>query len=62
MSIYIWCFDPYKVEKGTTEDEMAGWPHRLDGREFEQALGDGDGRGSLTAVHGVAKSKTQMSD
>ena len=23
------------LEKGTTEDEMAGWPHRLDGREFE---------------------------
>ena len=22
-------------EKGTTEDEMAGWPHRLDGHEFE---------------------------
>ena len=22
-------------EKGTTEDEMVGWPHRLDGREFE---------------------------
>ena len=49
-------------EKGRTEDELVRWPHRLDGREFEQALGDGDGRGSLTAVHGVAKSKTQMSD
>ena len=34
-------------EKGTTEDEMAGWHHRLDGREFEQALGGGDGQGSL---------------
>ena len=30
-----------------TEDEMAGWHHRLDGREFEQALGGGDGQGSL---------------
>ena len=30
------------------EDEMAGWHHRLIGREFEQALGDGEGRGSLT--------------
>ena len=30
-----------------TEDEMAGWHHRLDGREFEQALGDGEGQGSL---------------
>ena len=28
-------------EKGTTEDEMAGWHHRLDGREFEWTPGDG---------------------
>ena len=33
-------------EKGTTEDEMVGWHHRLDGHEFEQALGVGDGQGS----------------
>ena len=30
-----------------TEDEMAGWHHRLDGHQFEQALGVGDGHGSL---------------
>ena len=30
-----------------TEDEMVGWHHRLDGREFEQALGDDEGQGSL---------------
>ena len=30
-----------------TEDEMVGWHHRLDGHEFEQALGVGDGLGSL---------------
>ena len=29
------------------EDEMVGWHHRLDGREFEQALGDGEGQWSL---------------
>ena len=34
-------------EKGTTEDEMVGWHHQLDGHEFEQALGVGDGQGSL---------------
>ena len=34
-------------EKGTTEDEMVGWHHRLDGHECEQALGVGDGQGSL---------------
>ena len=34
-------------EKGTTEDEMAGWHHRLDGHEFEWTPGVGDGRGGL---------------
>ena len=34
-------------EKGMTEDEMVGWHHRLDGHEFEQAPGAGDGQGSL---------------
>ena len=29
------------------EDEMVGWHHQLNGHEFEQALGDGDGQGSL---------------
>ena len=32
---------------GTTEDEMVGWYHRLDGHEFEKALGVGDGQGGL---------------
>ena len=30
-----------------TEDEMVGWPHQLDGHEFEQTPGVGDGQGSL---------------
>ena len=34
-------------EKGTREDEMVGWHHRLDGHEFEQAPGVGDGQGGL---------------
>ena len=34
-------------EKGTTEDEMVGWHHRLNGHVFEQALGDGEGQGRL---------------
>ena len=32
---------------GTTEDEMVGWHHRLNGYEFEQAPGVGEGQGSL---------------
>ena len=34
-------------EKGMTEDEMVGWHHQLNGHEFEQAPGDGEGPGSL---------------
>ena len=34
-------------EKGTTENEMVGWHHQLDGCEFEQALAVSDGQGSL---------------
>ena len=33
-------------KKRTTEDEMVGWHHQLDGHESEQALGVGDGQGS----------------
>ena len=36
-----------KEEKGTTEDEMVGWHHWLNGHEFERASGVGDGQGSL---------------
>ena len=50
-------------EKGTTEDETVGWHHWLDGHEFQQALGVGDGQGSLVAaVHGVEKSWTWLRD
>ena len=36
-----------RKKKGTTKDEMVGWHHRLDGDEFEQALGVGEGQGGL---------------
>ena len=50
-------------EKGTTEDEMVGWHHQLDGHEFEQALGVGDELVSLDLlVHRVKKSQTQLRD
>ena len=36
---------------------MTGWHHRLNGHEFEKALGVGEGQGSLACCsHGVAKS------
>ena len=37
--------------RGSTEDEMVGWHHRLDGHEFEQALGVGDGQGGLACCN-----------
>ena len=39
--------DCRKGEKGTTEDEMVGWHHCLNGLEFEQVPGDGEGQGNL---------------
>ena len=35
--------DQRQKEKGTTENEMAGWHHRLNGHESEQTLGDSEG-------------------
>ena len=42
---------------------MIGWHHRLDGHEFGWTPGIGDGQGGRrAAVHGVAKSRTRLSD
>ena len=38
-------------EKGITEDEMVGWHHWVDGHEFEQAPGVGDGQGKVADGH-----------
>ena len=49
--------------KGVKEDEMVRYHQRLKGHEFEQAPGDGEGRETWrAAVHGVAESRTQLSD
>ena len=47
-------------EKGTTEDEMVGWHHRLDGHEFEQAPGVGDGQGSLASCGPWGRKESDM--
>ena len=46
-----------------TEDEMAGWHHRVNGCEFEQTLEFIMDRESWrAAIHGVTKSRTRLSD
>ena len=48
-----------RKQKRMTEDEMVGWHHQLDGHEFEQAVGVGDGQGGLTCCSPqVAESDT----
>ena len=42
-------------EKGVTEDKMVGWHYWFNGHEFEQTLGDSEGRGSLRAAVGGCK-------
>ena len=46
-----------------TDDQMFLWHHQLDGHEFEQAPGDGEGQHTRCAgVHGLTKSRPQLSD
>ena len=49
-------------EKGTTEDEMAGWHHRLDGHEFEWTLGVGDGQGGLACCGSWGHKELDMTE
>ena len=45
------------------EDEMVGWHHQLDGHEFEQALGVGDGQGGLACGSPLGcKDRTRLSN
>ena len=49
-------------EKGTTEDEMAGWHHRLSGREFEWTLGVGDGQGGLACCDSWSRKESDTTE
>ena len=48
--------------KGTTEDEMVRWHHRLNGHEFEQALGDSEGQGGLVCCSPWGHKKSDMTE
>ena len=45
-----------------TEDEMVGWHHRLNGHGFEQALGVGDGQGSLVCCRPWGHKESDMTE
>ena len=49
-------------EKGMTEDEMAGWHHRLDGCESEWTLGVGDGQGGLACCDSWGRKESDMTE
>ena len=49
-------------EKGTTEDEMAGWHHRLDGHKFEWILGVCDGQGSLACCNSWGRKESDTTE
>ena len=45
-----------------TEDKTVGWYHRLDGHEFEQALGIGDGQGGLMCCSPLGHKELDMTE
>ena len=49
-------------KKGTMEDEMIGWHHQLNGHEFEQAPGVGDGQGSLMCYSPWGRTESEMTE
>ena len=49
-------------EKGTTEDEMAGWHHRLNGHGFEWTPGVGDGQGGLACCSSWDRKESDMNE
>ena len=49
-------------EKGATEDEMVGWHHQVNGHEFEQTPGVGDGQGSLECFNSWGHKESNMTE
>ena len=52
----------FEGRKRRTEEEMVGWYHRLDGHEFEQALGVGEGQGSLACCSPWGRKELDMTE
>ena len=51
-----------QAEKGTIEDKMVGWHHQLDGCEFKQAPGIGNGQGSLVCCSPWGHNESDMTE
>ena len=45
-----------------TEDEMVGWHHKLNGHEFEQNLGDGEGQGNVARCSPLGHKESDMTE
>ena len=58
----IWKDPDAGKEKGTTEDEMVGWHHQLNGHEFEYTLGVGDGQGGLACCSSWGCKESDMTE
>ena len=54
--------DRGQEEKGTTEDEMAGWCHRLNGHQFGLTPGVGDGPGGLECCNSWGCKESDMTE
>ena len=52
----------WRQEKGTTEDEMVGWHHQLNGHEFEQTLGIGEVHGSLACCSPWGRKESDLTE
>ena len=52
----------WRQDEGTAEDEMVGWYHQLNGHEFEQALGDGEGQGSRACCSPWGHKESDMTE
>ena len=52
----------WRQERGITEDEMVGWHYQLNGHEFEQTLGDGEGQGSLACCRPWARKESDTTE
>ena len=58
-----WCRRDWgQEEKGTPEDEMAGWHHQLSGREFEWTPGVGDGQGGLVCCDSWGRKESDTTE